>query len=199
MSLAVPHVKTEVRAHSWQREENDWYIENFWVSERLFDHERFRGVVHDPCCGTGRIVRSARRAGYAASGSDLVARGYGGGGVDFLQDETIRDCVVGNPPFDKLEAFARHACHVARYKVALVSPVRSLNAAGKWLQDLPLDTIWLLTPRPSMPPGHVVAEYERDGKEPNGGKTDFCWLIFSRGFEGRAELRWLHRDKEKQR
>jgi hypothetical protein len=23
---------------------------------------------------------------------------------------------------------------------------------------------------------------------------DFCWLVFERGWEGPAELRWLHRD-----
>jgi len=29
-----------------------------------------------------------------------------------------------------------------------------------------------------------------------GGKTDFCWLIFERGWEGPAEPDWLHRDVE---
>lgn len=199
MSLAVPHVKTEVRAHSWQREENDWYTENKWVSERLFDRVQFIGSIHDPCCGSGRIVRAARAAGYIASGTDLVARGYGGGGVDFLADETPRQSIVCNPPFEKLEEFARHACKVITHRAAMISPVPSLNAAGKWLQDLPLHSVWLLTPRPSMPPGHVVLDLERQGREPSGGKKDFCWLIFERGFEGAPSIRWLHRDKEKQR
>ncbi|HWV44092.1 hypothetical protein [Pseudorhodoplanes sp.] len=198
MSLAVPHVKTEVRAHSWQRDEDDWYIENRWCSERLFVEERFDGEILDPCCGSGRIVKAARAAGFIASGSDIKPRGYGGGGVDF-RSITRAVNVCSNPPFDVIEEFARHACTIAERKVAIIFPTRRLNAAGVWLQQLPLYRTWFLTPRPSMPPGRVALEYERNGKEPRGGKQDFAWLVFLRGFEGRAETRWLHRDKEKQR
>ena len=198
MSLAVPHVKTEVRAHSWQRDEDDWYIENRWCSERLLAEEKFDGEILDPCCGSGRIVKAARAAGFIAGGSDIKARGYGGGGVDFRSIPRAVN-VISNPPFDVIEEFARHACAIAERKVAIVFPIRRLNAAGVWLQQLPLYRVWFMTPRPSMPPGRVVLDYERQGKEPSGGKQDFAWLIFLRGFEGRAETRWLHRDKEKQR
>jgi hypothetical protein len=51
--------------------------------------------------------------------------------------------------------------------------------------------VWLLTPRPSMPPGEVIAR----GEKPGGGKTDFCWLVFDRTHSGPPELRWLHRDR----
>lgn len=198
MNQIVPHVKTEVRAHSWQRQEEDWYIEQKWCSARLFEEERFDGEILDPCCGSGRIVKAARAAGFIAAGSDIKARGYGGGGTDF---RTITHAVniVSNPPFDVIETFARHACKITDRKVAMIFPIRRLNAAGAWLQQLPHYRTWYLTPRPSMPPGHIALEYERQGKEPKGGKQDFAWLIFLRGFEGRAEERWLHRDKEKQR
>lgn len=198
MSLAVPHVKTEVRAHSWQREENDWYVEPVWCSARLFEEEKFDGHVHDPCCGCGRIVRSARAAGLMASGTDIKARGYGGGGVDF-GNVTSAVNICSNPPFDVIEEFTRHACAVASAKVAVIYPTRRINAAGVWLQQLPLYRVWFMTPRPSMPPGEVALDYERRGKEPGGGTVDYAWLVFLRGFEGRAETRWLHRDKEKQR
>lgn len=198
MSLAVPHVKTEINAHSWQRQEEDWYCEPVWCSARLFDEEKFDGEILDPCCGSGRIVKSARAAGLIASGSDIKARGYGGGGVDFRSvTNAVNTC--SNPPFDVLEEFARHMCAITERKVAMIAPARGINAAGKWLQQLSLYRVWYLTPRPSMPPGHVALDYERRGKEPSGGTQDFVWLIFLRGYEGRAETRWLHRDKEKQR
>ena len=41
-----------------------------------------------------------------------------------------------------------------------------------------------------MPPGYVIARREK----PGGGKTDFTWLIFERGYTGKAEIDWLHRD-----
>jgi len=44
-------------------------------------------------------------------------------------------------------------------------PVACLNAAH-WLQGTPLRRISLLTPRPSMPPGHIIAA----GSKPGGGQ-----------------------------
>jgi hypothetical protein len=67
--------------------------------------------------------------------------------------------------------------------------VRHLNAAH-WLQELPLRRVWLLTPRPSMPPGSWIAK----GNKPGGGTQDFCWIIFCRGYKGEPTINWLHRD-----
>ena len=73
----------------------------------------------------------------------------------------------------------------------MIFPVARLNAA-RWLQDTPLRRIWLLTPRPSMPPGRMLMS----GKNPSGGKTDYCWLVWQQGwFYNRAEIGWLHRER----
>ena len=83
----------------------------------------------------------------------------------------------------------RHAIEVTGLKVAVIFPTARLNAAH-WIRETPLRRVWLLTPRPSMPPGHVIAA----GQKAGGGKVDFCWLVFERGHQGPAELRWLYRD-----
>jgi hypothetical protein len=41
-----------------------------------------------------------------------------------------------------------------------------------------------------MPPGDVIAR----GEKPGGGKTDFAWLIFERGYTGKPETDCLPRD-----
>ena len=74
-------------------------------------------------------------------------------------------------------------------KVAMVFPTARLNAAH-WLRGTPLVRILLMTPRPSMPPGHTIAA----GEKPGGGKMDFCWLVWSVGFSGDASVKWLRRD-----
>jgi hypothetical protein len=74
----------------------------------------------------------------------------------------------------------------------MLVPLRRLPAA-RWLEHLPLETVWLLTPRPSMPPGSSIAA----GQKPGGGSQDFCWLVFRKGlFAWTPRLRWLHRDSE---
>lgn len=181
-----------LNAQIWEREPNEHYVEPFWCSERLFQEELFEGGVYDPCCGFGRIVISALKAGLKGYGSDLIDRGWDSTRTphDFLSGaDEQHDNIVCNPPFDIAPQFALHALGLARKKVAMVFPTARLNAAH-WLHGTPLARVWLMTPRPSMPPGHVIAA----GEKPSGGKMDFCWLVWSRGRIGPADLRWLKRD-----
>ena len=170
---------------------DEHYVEPFWVSERLFQEEQFiGGGVYDPACGFGRIVESAWRAGLAAYGSDIADRGWSDQPRDFFKHTDKHANIVSNPPFDVFEKFTKHALARARRKVALIMPTARLNAA-RWLYDTPLQSVWLLTPRPSMPPGHVIRANGKVG----GGKSDYCWLVFEHGYSSHPELKWLHRDK----
>jgi hypothetical protein len=96
---------------------------------------------------------------------------------------------VCNPPFNVAREFAEHALGLARGKVAMIFPTARLNAA-RWLYETPLQRVWLLTPRPSMPPGETILR----GEKPGGGKVDFCWLVWNRGHIGVPSIDWLHRD-----
>jgi hypothetical protein len=181
-------------AHTWAKEPNGFYVEPQWCSERLFAVEKFIGGIEDPACGVGRIPEAARKAGYATYATDIVDRGYQHfrGCADFLQCERLHaDNVVCNPNFSLFDQFVRKALTLTNDagKVATIWLVRRLNAA-RWLADTPLARVYLLTPRPSMPPGHVLLA----GEKPGGGTQDFCWLVFSHRHQGPPELRWLHRD-----
>jgi hypothetical protein len=157
----------------WAKDVLGFYVEPNWVSERLFAREKFSGSVWDPACGIGLIPEAARRAG-------------------FLQEDQPRaDNVVSNPPFDFCAQFVCHALALTsgNGKVAMIWLARRLNAA-RWLADTPLARIYLLTPRPSMPPGNVILR----GEKPGGGTQDFCWLVWQHSHVGAPTVHWLHRD-----
>jgi hypothetical protein len=190
--VIIEGTKRAENSHIWQREEHEHYVEPEWCSRRLFDVERFEGPVLDPACGFGRIPESARAAGLEGLGSDIVDRGYDGllGVTDFLASTVAAPNVVSNPPFDLFEPFARHALSLSTTrKVALIWLTRRINAA-RWLQATPLARLYYLTPRPSMPPGHVISR----GEKPGGGKQDFCWLVWDKAHVGPATVHWLHRE-----
>ena len=170
---------------------DEHYVEPQWCSERLFEEERFVGGVYDPACGFGRIVQSALKRNLNAYGNDIVDRGFNAATApaDFFTHTGTHANIVSNPPFDRFEEFALHALKLAG-KVALIMPTARLNAA-RWLEKTPLRRVWLLTPRPSMPPGHVI----KAGGKVGGGKSDYCWVVFEHGYDGEPELRWLNRDK----
>jgi hypothetical protein len=183
----------KLNAHRWEREPHEHYVEEHWCSRRLFETEPIEGMVWDPACGWGRICDSAIATGHTIFYSDIVDRGYDPHGSkivrDFLKPNwPVVDNIVTNPPFDLFEQFAHHALTLTRRKVAMIWLVRRLNAAH-WLEQTPLRRIYLMTPRPSMPPGHVIARGER----PGGGTQDFCWLVWEHGFGGSAEVGWLQR------
>lgn len=177
-------------SHIWDRQAEEWYQEPLWCSERLFACERFNGAIYDPACGAGRIMESARRAGYRAHGSDIVRRCPETAEADFLKAVGTADNIVTNPPFKIAREFALHAMSLTTGKVAMIFPVRRLNALHSWVDTMPLRRVWLLTPRPSMPPGDFI----KAGGKPGQGTIDFCWMVWKRGFVGRPEIRWLHRD-----
>lgn len=198
--MSVIEGRRAENSHVWQREEHEHYVEPEWCSRRLFEVESFRGPVvgiYDPCCGFGRIVQAAEAANYLAHGHDIVDRGFPKTGVaDFLKSDAHYPHIVCNPPFDQFKEFALHALAVARGKVAMIWLVRTLPAA-RWLQGTPLARIWLLTPRPPMPPGCVISHGVGLHGEPQkvgGGKQDFCWLVWDRAHKGPPTINWLHRD-----
>jgi hypothetical protein len=188
-------------SHIFEKEKCGHYVEPSWVAQRLFEEEIFRGCIWDPAVGWGTITTAARAADYDVVGSDIVNRKRHKLGVDFERQDfltiskpiyTLRGSmfsVVTNPPFDHVAEFAFKAFDLGAKKIAMIMLVRRLNAAH-WMYELPLRKIWLLTPRPSMPPGSWIAA----GNKPGGGTQDFCWVIWECGYRGKVELDWLHRD-----
>jgi hypothetical protein len=186
-------IKRPRRTHIFQRDPGDCYVEPHWCSERLFQEEIFHGPVHDPAAGTGRILKAARAAGLTVTGADNAPPVPGMRTIDFLADNTARVNVVCNPPYkdNSIQMFAEHALAVTERKVCMLIPSARLNAAH-WIEVTPLHTIWLLQPRPSIPPLSVILS----GMKPEGGRPDFCWLMWEQRYRGAPQLRWLHRDSK---
>lgn len=198
--------KRPERSHIFTKAAHGWYQEPAWVSRRLFQVESFdrdqdfsNCTIYDPACGVGTILHEAQASGYDTFGSDIVKRFRGRSTFEFHKCDWLKPeigtpghdvAIVCNPPFDHVEAFCRKAIELKVTKVAMIMLVRRLPAA-RWLQELPLRRVWLLTPRPSMPPGEWIA----NGGYIGGGKQDFCWLVFERGYGGGPQLGWLHRDQ----
>ena len=189
------------RSHIFLKATDGHYVEPGWCAERLFAVESFGApgaLVLDPAAGWGNIPRAAAAAGYTAMASDIVDRldRRGLEGVqfhtcNFLKESPVRSAwsIACNPPFDRVREFCERGLEIATYKVAMIVPLRRLPAA-RWLESLPLESIYLLTPRPSMPPGAWIEA----GNIPGGGSQDFCWLVFNkRAGLVAPRLRWLSR------
>ena len=192
MSAASAQILSYRSDPVYRREAFDWYIEDDASVRKLFDAIRFTGSIHDPCCGGGNIPRIAAELGYVATGSDIVDRGFGQGGVNFLDDETPRENIVFNPPYGKFaERCILHALRVASGRVAALVQLRFVCSQGRYarlFKPRPPEAVLPLATRPSMPPGGLPIEAK-------GGKIDYCWIVWSNErlhpSQPTSVIRWL--------
>lgn len=193
--------KVRKEAHLWQRDTHDWYVEPHECSRALFQRESFEGLVWDPACGFGRIVRQANLLGMKALGTDIVKRGeLCESVIDFFSDDALYYArkhtnlnIVTNPPFGRAEDFVLRAIELLKpgQKLAAILPIvwlAGFSSKRSWLPKSPLKRVYPISPRPSMPPGRVILA----GQKPGNGTKDYCWLVWEGGFNGHAEVDFLN-------
>lgn len=165
---------------------SDWYVEPGWCTELLLQAVDFVGPIWDPCCGCGTIPKTIQRCGNITNGyggSDLVYRGYGEGGRDFLADPGPWFNLIFNPPYNIAEQFILHALDVASCKVAALVNLKFLASQGRrerLFKPHPPAAVLILSRRPSMPPGG-------SGIEAKGGTADYCWVVWENEIVRKAD------------
>lgn len=183
-------VSTPKEAHLWERDPHDWYVEEPWCTTALARMETFVGNVWDPCCGQGNIPLALHKVGVSAYGTDIIERRpdrRGTIGLDFFEDAKTRepetiDNVVSNPPYFSgkgTEDFIRAAWPLVRRKLCVYADVRFLGGderAENLYQEIPPSRIYMLTPRPSCPPG----AYLLAGNKAGGGTQNYVWLVYDK-------------------
>jgi len=66
----------------------------------LLSVERFDGSIWEPACGDGAISKVLVEAGYQVVSTDLIGRGYGQGGLNFLKStKPLAKNIITNPPY----------------------------------------------------------------------------------------------------
>lgn len=172
-----PKVAAKSKAAGRERDDYDWYIEPDWCVELLIQKVSFDGPIHDPACGSGTIPQVLKDHGWAATGSDIVDRGYGYRCTDFLAEEILYDNIVTNPPYRQAAAFVKRALQVCRGKVAMIVRLDFLAAQRRnrsLFTPYPPVLVIVLSRRPSMPPGWLPEV------EAKGGQHDYCWIVWDR-------------------
>jgi len=175
-------------APSSERDPNDYYPTPAEGTEALLAVERFEGSIWEPACGCGSMSRVLSAAGHEVISTDLVDRGFGHGGVDFLLDwRTSADNVVTNPPFKLAESFAVHALRRSRRKVALLCRLAWLEGQGRgrMFASTPLARVWVFSWRLKIQRGRLATADDVTGP------IAFAWFVWEHGYEGAPRLGWL--------
>jgi hypothetical protein len=97
--------------HSYADRGDDFYRTPPEATRALLKVFPYRNVkIWEPACGDGAISRILEAEGHTVVSTDLVDRGYGISGIDFLMtQESMGPVIVTNPPFKLAAPFVRHA------------------------------------------------------------------------------------------
>jgi hypothetical protein len=97
--------------HSYVDRGHDYYRTPPEATRALLKVFPYRNVkIWEPACGDGAISKILEAEGHTVVSTDLVGRGYGIGGIDFLMtQESMGPVIVTNPPFKLAAPFVRHA------------------------------------------------------------------------------------------
>jgi hypothetical protein len=170
------------------RQKDDFYPTPREGTEALLAVEKFTGAIWEPACGDGAICRPLIDAGYDVVASDLVDRGYGNTGHDFLMEWQPRaPNIVTNPPFKMAEQFVHKSLSLTTGKVAML-----LRLA--WLEGITRrDTIYRATPiaRVHVFSGRLGMQRGRLAEKGESGMIAFAWFVWEHGYTGKPELNWI--------
>lgn len=155
-------------------------------------------MIWEPACGEGHISRVLTAAGHQVVSSNLIDRGYGAVGVDFLATtKTCAPCVVTNPPYALAQQFVEHAIALPGVNLALfllrTKFVESRRRARLFLEHPPA-RIWQFIDRPVFYSGDV------DKAEQPGWNTEaFAWFEWRPSEpQQHAQMRWIWKDDGRQ-
>lgn len=187
VQTATPWVGTIIPDGA-NRERDDFYPTPPRATKALLSVEKFKGDIWEPACGDGAISKILEDAGYAVTSTDLIDRGYGDGGIDFLLDYQTRAAnIITNPPFKLAEEFVRHALHVTTGKVAMLARLAFLEgkARRQMFESTPLARVWVFSSR------LAISRAGEEWRSKQGGLIAFAWFVWDHEHSGPPTIGWL--------
>ncbi len=175
------------------REENDFYATHPTSIPpllKLLGMERGGAIIRENSCGQGHLSKELERYGHTVISSDLIDRGYGITGINFLEkswlDDLRYDLTIMNPPYKHALEFVKKSLTQTPTVCAFLrlTWLESENRREFFINNPP-HTIGVFSKRmPSAKHG----DFERIG---NGGTVAYAWFIWSRGYKGDPVIKWI--------
>ena len=154
----------------------DFYPTPPHATQALIGRERFTGLILEPACGDGAVVRVLRKQGYNVEATDIRK------GQDFFERTEPVPNIITNPPYRHSLDFILHAKKLATHKIAMLLPVEFLHGGTRYelFQDrrFPLKVVY------------VFASRLRFGSETNA-TVGHAWYVWDRWHKGEPTLRWI--------
>lgn len=167
----------------------DFYATPPEAVEMLLRLEDFSETVIEPCCGMGHVGKVLEAHGHRVDARDIIDRGYGIGGRDFLRcaDRGLDADVVTNPPYSLAQEFVEKSLEVVGdgHKIAMFLKLTFLEgkARRRMFEAAPPKRIWVSSSRLCC--------------AKNAGKfvqscICYAWFVWVKGWRGDTVVKWFN-------
>ncbi len=170
------------------REEHDFYstdpqaLRIFLNAYLKRDNNTLTKNIWENACGKGHLSEVLKEYGYNVVSTDLIYRGYGVGGVDFLKYQKNIDCdILSNPPYKYAQEFVEHSLDLQSKGNKTIMFLKIQFLEGQKRRKL----------YDKYPPKYVYVNSKRqicylngDMSKKMSSATCYCWFVWEKGFQG---------------
>ncbi|MBE9561782.1 MAG: NAD(P)-dependent oxidoreductase [Proteobacteria bacterium] len=172
------------------RQKEDFYATDPKAIDILLSVEKFKRMVLEPACGMGHLSKRLKKHDYIVESMDLIDRGYGRTGIDFLKHNyTWSGDIITNPPFKHAVEFIKHSLDILPVgnKVAMFLKILFLETDGRKQLFLkyPPKVIYILANR-------LCCAKDGDFVKNNTKAVGYAWYVFEKGFKGDTIVKWVN-------
>ena len=176
-----------------ERENNDYYATDPSAAKMLLELENLSTNIYEPSCGEGHLSKVFEEAGHNVYSTDLINRGYGEGGIDFLKrTEGFSGDIITNPPYKYAKEFVEKSLDLVRDgdKVIMFLKLQFLEGKARkiFFKKNPPKTIWISSSRITCAKN---ADFKAM-KDGGGSAVCYCWYVWIKGYKGETTIKWFN-------
>lgn len=174
-----------------ERENNDYYSTDPKAIDCLLSGgANLSHKLWECACGEGHLSKRLIELGYDVVSTDLIYRGFGEGGVDFLRVSLPFDGdIITNPPYKYAKEFVEHALTIIYpgNKVFMFLKLQFLEGiARRTLFDtMQLKVVYVFSKRINC------AKNGMFDKELSNAVA-YAWFEFEKAYNGEPIIRWIN-------
>jgi hypothetical protein len=172
---------------TWDRATDDYYDTDPKAIDYLLEQESFSDNIWECAVGGGHLAKRLEEYGYNVTSTDIVYRGYGKPGIDFLKEtDKFNGDIITNPPYKYAKEFALKGIELTNRKLAMFLKIQFLETKGRY--NGLFDT---------FPPSHVYVFVKRIKCYKNGVKDNsssavcYCWFVWDKEYDGNTTVEWI--------
>lgn len=173
-----------------ERENSDFYATDPKAIRLLLDIEKFNNNIWECACGKGHLAEELINRGYNVKSTDLIDRGYGTGGINFLEcSDKFNGDILTNPPYKNAKEFVEKALNLIPVGNKVIMFLKMQFLEGKARKELfetnPPKKIYISSSRLNCARNGEFEIYKNSA-------IAYVWFIWEKGYKGETVIKWFN-------